>query len=150
MQQHLVLMEELLLLHSKLLIIRIRYLCHSLCLQLTEDLFNAFGTCSGDHTVKIIDCQTGSCLKVLSGHRRTPWVVSFPFHEQQESRRALLKSLGCLICIFMRENCVGCLFHIELLWCFYRLGFTRCVQKFLPVGVWIMKFAYGMQTHQSA
>ncbi|KAF6158750.1 hypothetical protein GIB67_040264 [Kingdonia uniflora] len=35
----------------------------------------------GDHTVKIIDCQTGSCLKVLSGHRRTPWVVRFhPLH----------------------------------------------------------------------
>ncbi|KAL4558615.1 hypothetical protein LXL04_036816 [Taraxacum kok-saghyz] len=31
----------------------------------------------GDHTVKIIDCQTGKCLKVLSGHRRTPWVVRF-------------------------------------------------------------------------
>ncbi|KAK4792753.1 hypothetical protein SAY86_023188 [Trapa natans] len=31
----------------------------------------------GDHTVKIIDCQTGSCLKVLMGHRRTPWVVRF-------------------------------------------------------------------------
>ncbi|KAK6929678.1 WD40 repeat [Dillenia turbinata] len=28
----------------------------------------------GDHTVKIIDCQSGNCLKVLSGHRRTPWV----------------------------------------------------------------------------
>ncbi|XP_068326594.1 uncharacterized protein [Pyrus communis] len=31
----------------------------------------------GDHTVKIIDCRTGICLKVLSGHRRTPWVVRF-------------------------------------------------------------------------
>nr|XP_043635742.1 uncharacterized protein LOC122606917 [Erigeron canadensis] len=31
----------------------------------------------GDHTVKIIDCQTGKCRKVLSGHRRTPWVVRF-------------------------------------------------------------------------
>ncbi|KAF7818487.1 Activating molecule in BECN1-regulated autophagy protein 1 isoform A [Senna tora] len=31
----------------------------------------------GDHTVKIIDCETGSCLKVLIGHRRTPWVVRF-------------------------------------------------------------------------
>ncbi|KAK8944354.1 hypothetical protein KSP39_PZI008234 [Platanthera zijinensis] len=31
----------------------------------------------GDHTVKIIDCHTGSSLKVLSGHRRTPWVVRF-------------------------------------------------------------------------
>ncbi|XP_058094921.1 uncharacterized protein LOC131240614 isoform X2 [Magnolia sinica] len=37
----------------------------------------------GDHTVKIIDCQTGSCLKVLSGHRRTPWVVRFhPVHSE--------------------------------------------------------------------
>ncbi|KAK9099751.1 hypothetical protein Scep_023181 [Stephania cephalantha] len=35
----------------------------------------------GDHTVKIIDCQTGRCLKVLCGHRRTPWVVRFhPMH----------------------------------------------------------------------
>uniref|UniRef100_A0A2P2MJ80 Uncharacterized protein LOC105644455 isoform X1 n=1 Tax=Rhizophora mucronata TaxID=61149 RepID=A0A2P2MJ80_RHIMU len=35
----------------------------------------------GDHTVKIIDCHTGNCLKVLSGHRRTPWVVRFhPLH----------------------------------------------------------------------
>ncbi|KAJ0252585.1 WD_REPEATS_REGION domain-containing protein [Hirschfeldia incana] len=31
----------------------------------------------GDHTVKIIDFQTGNCLKVLSGHHRTPWVVRF-------------------------------------------------------------------------
>lgn len=37
----------------------------------------------GDHTVKIIDCQSGSCLKVLSGHRRTPWVVRFhPLHSE--------------------------------------------------------------------
>lgn len=37
----------------------------------------------GDHTVKIMDCQTGSCLKVLSGHRRTPWVVRFhPIHSE--------------------------------------------------------------------
>ncbi|XP_024013300.1 uncharacterized protein LOC18020442 [Eutrema salsugineum] len=37
----------------------------------------------GDHTVKIIDCETGSCLKVLSGHRRTPWVVRFhPQHSE--------------------------------------------------------------------
>nr|XP_043610189.1 uncharacterized protein LOC122581931 [Erigeron canadensis] len=31
----------------------------------------------GDHTVKIINCHTGKCEKVLSGHRRTPWVVRF-------------------------------------------------------------------------
>ncbi|KAH9325537.1 hypothetical protein KI387_005715, partial [Taxus chinensis] len=37
----------------------------------------------GDHTVKIICCQTGACLKVLSGHRRTPWVVRFhPFRQE--------------------------------------------------------------------
>lgn len=37
----------------------------------------------GDHTVKIIDCQSGNCLKVLSGHRRTPWVVRFhPVHPE--------------------------------------------------------------------
>ncbi|KAJ0236175.1 Transducin family protein / WD-40 repeat family protein [Hirschfeldia incana] len=37
----------------------------------------------GDHTVKIIDCETGKCLKVLSGHRRTPWVVRFhPRHSE--------------------------------------------------------------------
>ncbi|XP_010522525.1 PREDICTED: uncharacterized protein LOC104801119 isoform X2 [Tarenaya hassleriana] len=37
----------------------------------------------GDHTVKIIDCETGNCLKVLSGHRRTPWVVRFhPRHSE--------------------------------------------------------------------
>ncbi|KAJ4832304.1 hypothetical protein Tsubulata_008651 [Turnera subulata] len=37
----------------------------------------------GDHTVKIIDCQTGNCLKVLVGHRRTPWVVRFhPLHPE--------------------------------------------------------------------
>ncbi len=32
---------------------------------------------SGDHTVKITCCATGKCLRVLEGHRRTPWVVRF-------------------------------------------------------------------------
>ncbi|XP_057858998.2 uncharacterized protein LOC131067847 isoform X1 [Cryptomeria japonica] len=37
----------------------------------------------GDHTVKIICFQTGGCIKVLSGHRRTPWVVRFhPFRQE--------------------------------------------------------------------
>jgi len=31
----------------------------------------------GDHTVKLIDCRTGKCVRVLTGHRRTPWVVRF-------------------------------------------------------------------------
>ncbi|XP_031251263.1 uncharacterized protein LOC116109176 [Pistacia vera] len=37
----------------------------------------ALASTHGDHTVKIIDCQTGRCLRVLCGHRRTPWVVRF-------------------------------------------------------------------------
>ncbi|KAF6155705.1 hypothetical protein GIB67_007142, partial [Kingdonia uniflora] len=41
----------------------------------------------GDHTVKIIYCQTGSCLKVLSGHHRNPWVVrSFHFYSSDHNR----------------------------------------------------------------
>jgi activator-of-BECN1-regulated-autophagy protein 1 len=27
--------------------------------------------------VKLIDCRTGRCVRVLTGHRRTPWVVRF-------------------------------------------------------------------------
>ncbi|KAL0414161.1 UNVERIFIED_CONTAM: hypothetical protein Sradi_1617800 [Sesamum radiatum] len=45
-----------------------------LCMLSTH---NVIDVDSGDHTVKIIDCPTGKCLKVLSGHRRTPWVVRF-------------------------------------------------------------------------
>ncbi|XP_064947993.1 uncharacterized protein LOC135598322 isoform X1 [Musa acuminata AAA Group] len=45
---------------------------------------NTIASTHGDHTVKIIDCQTGNCLKVLSGHRRTPWVVRFhPLHPEK-------------------------------------------------------------------
>ena len=32
-------------------------------------------SCSGDHTVKLIDFATGTYVKDLSGHRRTPWTV---------------------------------------------------------------------------
>lgn len=32
-------------------------------------------TRSGDHTVKVICCRTGECIRTLTGHRRTPWVV---------------------------------------------------------------------------
>lgn len=31
---------------------------------------------SGDHSVKLTDVHTGKQIKVLEGHRRTPWVVS--------------------------------------------------------------------------
>ena len=44
----------------------------------------------GDNIVKIIDCHTGSCLKVLTGHRRTPWVVrSHPMHPEILASRSL-------------------------------------------------------------
>lgn len=32
---------------------------------------------SGDHTVKLMCCRTGRCVRTLEGHRRTPWVVRF-------------------------------------------------------------------------
>ena len=50
----------------------------SICCNIAKEIYLGlfFESCSGDHTVKIIDCETGKCLKVLSGHRRTPWVVS--------------------------------------------------------------------------
>ena len=31
----------------------------------------------GDHTVKLIDCRTGRCVRTLTGHRRTPWAVRY-------------------------------------------------------------------------
>lgn len=31
--------------------------------------------CSGDHTVKLTALRGGRCVRVLAGHRRTPWVV---------------------------------------------------------------------------
>jgi len=35
----------------------------------------------GDHTVKLVDFQTGEFVKELTGHRRTPWTVKFhPLH----------------------------------------------------------------------
>ncbi|KAK9827688.1 hypothetical protein WJX81_000005 [Elliptochloris bilobata] len=34
----------------------------------------------GDHTVKLVCCRTGACVRVLTGHRRTPWVVRFHPH----------------------------------------------------------------------
>lgn len=37
----------------------------------------ALASTHGDHTVKIISCRTGQCLKILTGHRRTPWVVRY-------------------------------------------------------------------------
>ena len=44
----------------------------------------------GDHTVRIVDCKTGRCLKTLRGHPRTPWCVAF-----HPSSDELLAS-GCL------------------------------------------------------
>ena len=35
------------------------------------------GARSGDHTVKLVCCRSGARVRVLTGHRRTPWVVRF-------------------------------------------------------------------------
>ncbi|GFZ17643.1 transducin family protein [Actinidia rufa] len=81
---------------------------------------NTLASTHGDHTVKVIDCQTGSCLKVLSGHRRTPWVMHHV--------------MPYTLCVYG----------------LYRFDSTQSIQKSLPVEVWIMKFAYGMHIHRSA
>jgi WD domain, G-beta repeat len=47
-------------------------------------------SCSGDHTVKITSCHTGTLSRVLTGHRRTPWVVRF------HPRNATLLASGSL------------------------------------------------------
>ena len=44
----------------------------------------------GDHTVKITACDSKSLVRVLSGHRRTPWVVRF------HPRRRLILASGSL------------------------------------------------------
>jgi hypothetical protein len=49
-----------------------------------------FLNCSGDHTVKITSCHTDTLCRVLTGHRRTPWVVRF------HPRNATLLASGSL------------------------------------------------------
>lgn len=44
----------------------------------------------GDHTVKITSCHSGTLSRVLTGHRRTPWVVRF------HPRNATLLASGSL------------------------------------------------------
>lgn len=44
----------------------------------------------GDHTVRIVNCKTGKCVKALRGHPRTPWCLTF-----HPSSDQLLAS-GCL------------------------------------------------------
>ncbi|KAJ0052069.1 hypothetical protein Pint_01634 [Pistacia integerrima] len=106
----------------------------------------------GDHTVKIIDCQTGNCLKVLSGHRRTPWVEEtvrldtvmifprlneVPFFPQYS---VLLGAISSIKLPDVSALCQGLRFEFVS----SRLGSTHYVQKYLQVGAWIMKFVYGM------
>ncbi|XP_027363382.1 uncharacterized protein LOC113870964 isoform X2 [Abrus precatorius] len=50
----------------------------------------------GDHTVKIVDFETGKCLKVLVGHRRTPWVVRFHPLQRQILASGSLDQEVCL------------------------------------------------------
>uniref|UniRef100_K3ZST5 Uncharacterized protein n=1 Tax=Setaria italica TaxID=4555 RepID=K3ZST5_SETIT len=47
----------------------------------------------GDHTVKIIDYQTGKCLKVLQGHQRTPWVVHSQVHDRDSEDSTMTPAL---------------------------------------------------------
>lgn len=76
----------------------------------------------GDHTVKIIDCETGSCLKVLVGHRRTPWVVRFhPLHPHilasgsldQEVRLWDANSSECIISHHFYRPIASIAFHAK-------------------------------------
>ncbi|KAF8046171.1 hypothetical protein N665_3978s0005 [Sinapis alba] len=76
----------------------------------------------GDHTVKIIDCETGKCLKVLSGHRRTPWVVRFhPSHSEivasgsldHEVRLWNAKTSGCIRFHDFYKPIASIAFHAE-------------------------------------
>lgn len=47
-------------------------------------------TTHGDHTIRIINGNTGRCLDTLEGHPRTPWSISF--HPSQNN----LLASGCL------------------------------------------------------
>ncbi|XP_010556869.1 PREDICTED: uncharacterized protein LOC104826055 [Tarenaya hassleriana] len=76
----------------------------------------------GDHTVKIIDCETGNCLKVLSGHRRTPWVVRFhPHHSEilasgsldHEVRLWNAKTSECIRSHYFYRPIASIAFHAE-------------------------------------
>lgn len=42
-----------------------------------EENGRTFASTHGDHTVKIVDSNTGVVKHVLSGHPRTPWTVKF-------------------------------------------------------------------------
>ena len=62
-------------------------------------LVDTYGfACSGDHTVKVICVRTGKCLQTLTGHRRTPWVVSpmtsVLWQQQHVAKCATVQSLA--------------------------------------------------------
>ena len=74
----------------------------------------------GDHTVKLIDCRTGACLRTLTGHRRTPWVVRFhPTNPDvlasgsldHEVRLWSAKTAECLVCFDFGKPIASLAFH---------------------------------------
>jgi hypothetical protein len=46
-------------------------------MELHPSCHNQFSSSCNSNVIKIIDCKTGNCLKVLVGYIRTPWVVRF-------------------------------------------------------------------------
>jgi WD40 repeat protein len=154
LQQRLVQMEKFLPLRSKL-----QLLVHHLIISLNYRPFVInnflFAICSGDHTVKIIDCETGRCLKVLIGHMRTPCVVSLKSACLPEFLVHLFLVFFCLlllvlIVVYRRNKCASSFPILVYVLNDYRLGSIHRIHKYWPVGAWIKKFDYGMLTHQSA
>jgi len=70
------------------------------------------GARSGDHTVKLVCCRTGACVRVLTGHRRTPWVVRF--HPRSSALLASgsldyeARPPGALRGVCVQRRAVGC------------------------------------------
>ena len=74
--------------------------CHFVFISIFvfQMLFDMYGVaCSGDHTVKVICVRTGKCLQTLTGHRRTPWVVSqmtsVLWRQQQAQKGAVVQTV---------------------------------------------------------
>ena len=89
--------------------------------------------CSGDHTVKVICVRTGKCLQTLTGHRRTPWVVSlFMFH------------LRWIVCRDTVQQ------HIFKPGVHCRCGSILAAPPYWQAALWTMKYACGTHTQQSA
>lgn len=70
--------------------------------------------------MKIICCRTGQCLKVLSGHRRTPWVVRFhPSNPRLLASGSLDYEVRCLPSLFCALSLILRLCGAEAPYLFY-------------------------------